>query len=52
MKDRKDEFLIIRVPKALKEKLQAHADKLGVKLSSLVRDMLEGHNGKKTQKKG
>jgi predicted DNA binding CopG/RHH family protein len=42
MKDRKDEFLIIRVPKALKEKLQKQADKKGIKLSRLVREVLDG----------
>lgn len=52
MKDsssRKDEFLIIRVPKTLKEKLQKLAAKKGVKLSKYVRDLLSGSNG--TEKK-
>ena len=42
MKDKKDEFLIIRVPKALKDKLQALAKKKGIKLSRLVREILDG----------
>jgi len=41
MNDRKDEFLIIRVPSSLKEKLQKRADKKGIKLSRLVREILD-----------
>ena len=40
MNDRKDEFLIVRVPVALKERLQKQAAKKGIKLSRLVRDIL------------
>ena len=41
MNDRKEAFLIVRVPVALKEKLQKIADKKGIKLSRLVREVLD-----------
>jgi len=41
MNDNKDAFLIIRVPSALKEKLQKRADKQKIKLSRLVREILD-----------
>lgn len=41
MKERKDEFLIIRVPSSLKEKLLARAKKAGMKLSKYVRQQLD-----------
>lgn len=41
MNENKDAFLIIRVPSALKEKLQRQAKKKGMKLSRLVREMLD-----------
>lgn len=41
MKESKNAFLIIRVPSALKEKLQKLADKKSIKLSRLVRELLD-----------
>lgn len=38
----KDAFLIVRVPSALKEKLQKKADKKKQKLSRLIRERLDG----------
>lgn len=45
MKDKKDAFLIIRVPNALKDRLQSMAARRKVRLSALVRDILAKTNG-------
>lgn len=40
-KNKKDEFLIARIPKTLKEKLKAKAGVLKINMSELVRQMAE-----------
>lgn len=39
-KDKNDAFLIVRVPKALKDALTRQADKRGLTLSNLIRGIL------------
>jgi hypothetical protein len=47
MEDKKDEFIILRVPSTLKKKLLGLASKLGFKsLSEYVRDLFENETKK------
>lgn len=41
MNKKKDEFLIARIPKELKDRIRNKAKSMGVKISELVRTMAE-----------
>lgn len=41
MKERKTEFIIVRVGKSVKDKLLKQASESGVKLSKFIRDLID-----------